>query len=167
MLHKVIGSPPRINAGLPLILHPDPFPLQLLKAILQLGQVFVGMMVVLDFQVSPPMPRLIVAPLVVMRREMQVLECSRLVVRTRVESLQFLAMPLFGSLPITLILEIRMPLAQALPDQAPSESLVQWVPAQAKNLSLNNPYFLRKNDHETLSSFCIHPWHDGSIRLWF
>jgi hypothetical protein len=150
-----------------LILHPDPFPLQLLKAILQLGQVFVGMMVVLDLQVSPPMLHLIVALLVVGCVGMQVLECTRLAVPTRVESLQFLAMPPFGSLPITLILGIRMPLAQALPDQALLESLVQWVLAQAKNLSLNNPYFLRKNDHEALSSFCIHPWHDCNPRLWF
>jgi hypothetical protein len=34
-----------------------------------------------------------------------------------------------------------MPLAQALPDQALLESLVQWVLAQAKKLFLNNPYF--------------------------
>jgi hypothetical protein len=148
-------------------LHPDPFPLQLLKAILQLGQVFVGMMVVLDLQVSPPMLHLIVALLVVGCVGMQGLECTRLAVPTRVESLQFLAMLPFGSSPITLILGIRMPLAQAFPDQAPSESLVQWVPAQAKNLSLNNPYFLRKNDHETVSSFNFNCGNGCSIRLWF
>jgi len=60
-----------------------------------------------------------------------------------------------------------MPLAQALPDQALLESLVQWVPAQAKNLSLNNPYFLRKNDHEAFSAFYIYLGNDCSSGLWF
>ena len=43
----------------------DLFLLQLLKVIYSLGQVHAGMMVVLAFQVSPPMLPLIVAPLVV------------------------------------------------------------------------------------------------------